>query len=825
MGTVPSCEAILLEIQQSFGLKKLQTTQKRRFADLDKGLAEHHDMAVGLLCGLSDALDFGHDPELLDDLMASAMEALQFHSAVENNLRTYGADDRQVAWLLLGHQFAPGLARKYAFWSLAAPVAPGMAGGDLWFVPRPSPFDPSRLRLPVQTAVEWWIDLLGGTLEHIWDDEDAAGKLRNLQNWRNGRLPTPAALGAAFEAERFSYCGTFADRPADPPETRFQNALAFVTEAKGLDAATLAREIPAVPLPIIEAALSGKADDGEKEAFVASVAERWREPSMATVRRRFMLARVVQDCHVRLAKLLCPSVDPAVADPTANKMLQIWTLFEETYRLTLEADRDCLSIEESNARFAALVPSWLAKGPLRSIMEVRPGVPEDFARWLSDRFREVGGGADLGDLFKNGELRAGPAIRIVDTAAEDERKSLERVLHRLWNALEEGRPTEAEDLLRQVEKQPRREEFAADILFLHGRHKLNLNDTDGAKQLFEAAFEGCRRGGSGRTRKIVAYACLGMAMAFDHFGERAERYFRVISTSLDASELEGHPHLEHEGVHGMETLFRDLSVEAAERFWKFVYLPYPGVERMAPPSEADYRALIKGFFAPFIDGDVEGLGAWVARNRKALETRVRDVRGDTFFGSLVKMANGVGRRLRLSPELGMEEADFVARLRKGLHALAGMLGSKAIDTPDFKKQTPLMLAADQGDAGLVSVLLDCGVNFDAQDVKGRTALQSAAAARSVECYLLILRKGADPTRQTADGLSALHSAVKFGLPEAVRATLEMWPTRFPREELTELLEMARDIHANYKTRRTQMGQMGRALGPKPAYKMIASILE
>jgi hypothetical protein len=823
MGTVPSCEAILLEIQQAFGLNTLQTSQKKRFANLDKGLAEHHDMAVKILCGLFDALDFGHDPELLDDLMASAMEALQFHSAVENNLRTYGADAGQVAWLLLGHQFAPVLARKYAFWSLAAPVAPGMAGGDLWFVPRPSPADPTRLRLPIQTAVEWWLDLLGGTFEQIWEDKDADGKVRNLQNWRIGRLPTPAALDAAFEAERFRYFGTFADRPADPPETKFRDALAFVTEAKRLDAAALAREIPAVPLPLFEAALSRKADDGEKASFVAAVAERWQEPSRATVRRRFRLARAVQDCHVRLAELLNPSVKPSVADPTANKIVQVWALFEETYRLTVEADRNCRSEAESNARFAALVPRWLADGPLRSIMEVRPGAPEDFARWLSGRFREAG--QELGDLFEGGDLKRGPAKPVVDEVEEGERRGLERMLHRLWNALEEGRQAEAEDLLRQVDSHTRREEFAADVLYLRGRHKLNANDTEGAKELFEAAFEGCRRGGSGRTRKIVAYACLGMAMAFDHFGERPERYFRVISTSLDPSELESHPHLEHEGVHGMETLFRDVSVEAAERFWASVYRPYPGVERMAPPAEAEYKALTEGFFAPFIDGDEEGLGAWVDHNRKLLETRIRDVRGDTFFGSLVKMANGVGRRLRLSPELGIEGADFVARLRKGLHALAGMLGSKAIDTPDFKRQTPLMLAADQGDARLVSVLLGRGVDVDAQDVKGRTALHSAAAVRSSECYLLILGKGADPTKRTADGLSALHSAVKFGLPDAVRATLGKWPERFRREEIEELLEMARHIHANYKNCRTEMAVMGRSLGPKPAYRMIAGALE
>ena len=68
-------------------------------------------------------------------------------------------------------------------------------------------------------------------------------------------------------------------------------------------------------------------------------------------------------------------------------------------------------------------------------------------------------------------------------------------------------------------------------------------------------------------------------------------------------------------------------------------------------------------------------------------------------------------------------------------------------------------------------------------------------------------------------------ALKFGLVAAVRDTLEKWSASFPHGEIAELLEMARDIHANYKMRRTQMAQMGRALGAKQAYKMISEILE
>ncbi|MCW0232575.1 MAG: hypothetical protein OJJ21_03150 [Ferrovibrio sp.] len=346
MGTVPSYEALLLELQQSFGQSRLQTVQKRRFAARDKRLSEHNELFVEILGGIFDAIDYEHDPEFLNDLSVSAEEIFQFYSVVENNLRTYGATDRQVAWHLLSYVFAPGFARKYAFWSLVAYVAPGMAGGDLWFVPRPSPSDPTRLRLPVQVVVEWWEDLLNCRLEDIWDasdhDEDARDWIRNLQYWRAGKLPQPNTIETAFaKMRRFKYLGTFRDEISTSLETRYQNAVSFVKEHKGFDAARLIREIPSTPFQVFQAGLTGTADEGQKEAFIAAVTERWGEPTTATVRRRFLLARVVQDCHIRLAALICPKVDPDIAGPVANKVMQIWALLEETYRLTVAAQVGC----------------------------------------------------------------------------------------------------------------------------------------------------------------------------------------------------------------------------------------------------------------------------------------------------------------------------------------------------------------------------------------------------------------------------------------------------------------------------------------------------
>lgn len=47
------------------------------------------------------------------------------------------------------------------------------------------------------------------------------------------------------------------------------------------------------------------------------------------------------------------------------------------------------------------------------------------------------------------------------------------------------------------------------------------------------------------------------------------------------------------------------------------------------------------------------------------------------------------------------------------------------NTPNEYKTTPLMVAAGQGDVGIVKVLLDAGANVKARTADGGTALQSA----------------------------------------------------------------------------------------------------
>jgi len=831
MNTIPSCEAVILEIQQSLGLNDLQTAQKSRFINMENKYFTHREIAVELINKTFEPLKFEHDTNLLDDLLESAMEFFQFHSAIENGVRTFGADNRQITWLLMAHHIMPGLARKYAFWSLASPVAPGMTCGDLWFMPRPDRNDPSRLRLPVQIVADWWEDLLEIPLDSIWTDEDGERRLRTLQNWRGkeGKLPNPATIDEYFaDGQSYNYRGGYQDNSKDSLEVRFKNALNFVKCRKQMDAAMLAKEIPTVPATHFEAAFSDEPDNKVKLHLVNAVTERWRVPTNSIVRRRFLLARALQVGYTRLVKLITPQVQANCPDPERNKVLQLLALFAETYRLTIEADKGCRSEAESNTRFASIVTDWLAQGPLRAIMTINGSESEELSHFLTNSFREIECGGEIENLFTGGDLSAGLATWPVSNAVLTARQEIEGQLERLTAALESGRRDESENILRQLSEHPQNQEFQPDILFCKGCHQLNANNIEEAKASFEEAFNTCRGGGYGSLRKRVAYACLGAAVAFDHFSERKERYFRAISLSLDPSEIPGYSQFDLVLPHTYDSLFRDISVKASELFWNDLYRPYTGVERLVPPSEDLIMRLITDLFSTMKSHDDEKLGLWLAENRNILESRLRDVRGDTFFGLTLKLVNTLQNNFKASvtpQSVALEIDNIIVGWREVLHRLAGEMSRKALNLTDFKKQTSLMLAADSGDVRLVDILLKKDVDFDAQDFKGRTALHGAAASREGDCFLLILRKGADPTKRTVDGLTALHTAVKFGMVDAVRETLIMWSERFDPKELNKLLEMAQGIHANYKARRPQMAQEGRKLGPKPAYKMIESIIE
>lgn len=754
MSAIPTCEAIISEVHRSFGLNNLQTVQKARFRKLEKDLAGHLKMAEGLIGDLIDALKISSDNRLVHDLVSAIVEFLQFHSAIEAGARTYGADLRQVVWHLLAYQIMPELGRKYAFWSLDGPRAPGLPDGDLWFLPRPVPSDPTRLQLPVQRLAEWWLSLLACPMERIWRDEEADKRVRNFQNWRAGNVPGKATIDEYFGGcHRFEYQDEFSGGPRTVPTNE-------------------------------------------------------------TVRRYFLLARAVQDGYCRLVKLITPDVDHFCSNPDVNKVLQVLQLFEESYKLTLQAEHGAGSPDEGNAHFSTLVPPWLAEGPFKAIMTVQGDEGDVLAGFLTNRFSEMTPEIHIENLFMGGHLTAGPSPQSVNDKARAERIEIEKLIRLARAAIDARDKAKVERRIDQMQSHPRAEEFLADRLLIEARHRLAENEIEQAKALFDQAFDACLATSYGQLRREIAYACLGIIMAFGYFNERAEKYFRIIARSPDLRDND--PKMW--GGQPFDVSFRDISARAAERFWTELYRPYLGTMRMSPPDQS----ALKGFLDDFLnlpENNDEAIERFVRCHQKLLETKLRDVRGDTAFGMLMKCQNTVEKHKLAN----VPDATFV-KLRGQLHSVARKLGAKAFEALDFKKQTTLMLAADAGDVELVRILLEKKIDCDVQDVLGRTALHASAASRAEECYLLILKKGADPTKKTVDGNSALCTAVKFGLVEAVEATLRIWADEFNAEERTTLRELALNIYRDYKKWRRALGEEGRKIGPKLAYEKISQML-
>jgi ankyrin repeat protein len=84
--------------------------------------------------------------------------------------------------------------------------------------------------------------------------------------------------------------------------------------------------------------------------------------------------------------------------------------------------------------------------------------------------------------------------------------------------------------------------------------------------------------------------------------------------------------------------------------------------------------------------------------------------------------------------------------------------------------TPLMFAAQQGDAASARVLLDAGAKVNYTTPAGTTPLIVATHSGHADVAELLLARGAD-SRINAAGYTALHLAVLRGLPQLVKSLL------------------------------------------------------
>lgn len=412
MSMFPSVEAMLLEVYQGLGCQPYQTKQKDKFAKGEGRLENHIEMGQDILLAIFNVLDL--DPASCIDVTYNLENLANAHTAIELEAWTFGADQRQVLWMLLGYFYVPGLARFSANWNLEEAFDRGMPGGIFWFLPDVREVDGvARVTLPVAQVIDWLLDLLGMSLEEFADsrssktDEIHEGIRRTLYNWRKDSTPDLRSIRKYFSDDQtLDFDGAFTADADASTEVRFSSALEFVRH-KGLSADTLRKQIPMTEPGLLEAVLSGAVNEDVKEAFIRLLSERYEAPSMRLVRQRLHVARLIQDGYSRLLRFLFPGVDRLCGDYRKNKLLQVVAMYKAIYNHTLAASKACdgQGEEAEHHWFEERLPPWHVNGLLLSIAPSRREYAHsDVAKFLTRHFSECVSEGELEDHFEWDEL-------------------------------------------------------------------------------------------------------------------------------------------------------------------------------------------------------------------------------------------------------------------------------------------------------------------------------------------------------------------------------------------------------------------------------------
>ena len=167
-------------------------------------------------------------------------------------------------------------------------------------------------------------------------------------------------------------------------------------------------------------------------------------------------------------------------------------------------------------------------------------------------------------------------------------------------------------------------------------------------------------------------------------------------------------------------------------------------------------------------------------------------------------ADAVAAALRDGSDIGDRDRDGLTSLH--VHALKGHLSvvhvllehdGVEIDAVDYRGRTALLLAASRGQAAVVRALLKRGTLVERRDDKGSTALYHATAYGCLDSVRALLGAGADHACAGEQlGWTALHVAAWKGHTAVLEALLQAKAD--PRAQTHDgrtPLEMARGIDA------------------------------
>ncbi len=415
MAVVPTIESVFLEVLQALDLDELQTKTKTKFKKHQMSLAKHQKMIVEVFNDICRELEL--DIQAKEDLVFSLKEAGAFHSEFENSVWTFGADQRQVLWYVLGYTWMPFLGRKIAFWQLAGTMDADMPGGEFWYLPRIQQKEgTSELRMPVANVLDWLFELsdvsmdrmsscLGGGYDEKTkkDEESAYGIESNLYNWRDGALPRAVNIDSMFrDGCEIPFKGTFTVDERLSLADKLKAAVRFI-ERKGLTPDDLRGEIPMTTPGAIEAVLAGQPNEEVTKLFINLLKSRYAVPSMQTIRNRLHLARAVQHGYRKVMAIVCPGVKDTCTDFSQNKALQLLDIYKYIYNLTIQAHDEGATKQQEDSWFESHLIPWCKTEIFYSILPSSNLHSRETAQtlgtMLSKRFVAFQGGEELEDLF------------------------------------------------------------------------------------------------------------------------------------------------------------------------------------------------------------------------------------------------------------------------------------------------------------------------------------------------------------------------------------------------------------------------------------------
>ncbi|MDR2926423.1 MAG: ankyrin repeat domain-containing protein [Azoarcus sp.] len=868
MAHIPSFEEILTEVHARLGLKALPN--KGRFINGELKLDSFVERGQQLLEEVFDALELGGEARLTARI--SIVNQSSMLKSIELCTWTGNASQRQVLWTLLARIYVPMWAREIAFWAseniehgLPA-IDAGMPGGEFWFFPIGDAGEilpTGEIKLPVSKVLNWLLDLLGeSSFEKLSSAlgnkklrEKEGGNdtvVRTLRNWQSDGLPkSNIKIEEIFPDDaELTFKGALKLNAGMSPETQFENALALVIHDKALSVEQLSHQIPMTPeqlRPIFEKTASVEL----KLKFVQDVSIRYSVPSMAMIRQRLRVSRLMQSGYQDLVKFLCPDLKPEDAhNPTQNKVLQLVALFSDFYNKTIES----LKHGDSWAKR----DEWFRNQSMWEGFDLLPQIfyPFDFIdtkdcdsqlRFFANRLsyyffslepeqelediyvcRKIGIAAPLHPSFermKHIENMFGEYERIKnlldrvntsspyralqsednfwvlhqfaqfeglneknqkiawDRMAEVASSPLERgcyrllELDRLLNGNAASWPKDVRSIAKEKLDAAEADADAwnlwkAPMLHFKGRHALFENRFDDAENLFKSALDACSERNFGSLCGGIAYDAFAVSINRTALNRKNhEPYYRNI---LGFMELQN-----TESSNGVPS-FEDVATDVEDFFWTTLYQPYPGLEPIKGNSRKNCEDVFENLICLSIKGDWKGVKAYFNEKEKLFRNSdLKDARRSSVLMALLKiraMSENSLPNLHAKMPFGLMmdiykvEQIFRNNWPETIRLLLDAWPEQA-RIADFKGQTPLMLAAENGDFQLVELLLPLS-DIDAQDYLGRTPLRAAVTGRSLDCLGAVLALNPDVLRVGQEGGStAAHIAVSFAWVEGLRMLL------------------------------------------------------